>query len=113
MTRMRLERGLGVLPVALLAPQLDEAFRLVRETVEGRGTLIFCGNGGSAADAQHLATEYVVRYMKNRAAYPAISRSNALWARAAHVMPRSGNLLAKSPGQWSDGVAPKFAARAA
>ena len=26
------------------------------------GTLFFCGNGGSAADAQHLAAEYVVRY---------------------------------------------------
>jgi len=37
------------------------------------GTLFFCGNGGSAADAQHLATEYVVRYMRNRRAYPAIA----------------------------------------
>jgi D-sedoheptulose 7-phosphate isomerase len=34
---------------------------------------MFCGNGGSAADAQHLATEYVVRYMRNRRAYPAIA----------------------------------------
>ncbi len=41
-----------------------------------------------------------------------LSRSNELWARAAVVMPRTGNLLAKAPGQWSDGVAPKFAARA-
>jgi len=30
------------------------------------GTLFFCGNGGSAADAQHLATEYVVRFRRNR-----------------------------------------------
>jgi D-sedoheptulose 7-phosphate isomerase len=30
------------------------------------GTLFFCGNGGSAADAQHLAAEYVVRYSANR-----------------------------------------------
>jgi D-sedoheptulose 7-phosphate isomerase len=30
------------------------------------GTLFFCGNGGSAADAQHLAAEYVVRYAADR-----------------------------------------------
>ena len=56
-----------------LEPQLQEALRLVRETVARGGTLFFCGNGGSAADAQHMATEYVVRYMRNRRAYPAIA----------------------------------------
>jgi D-sedoheptulose 7-phosphate isomerase len=56
-----------------LGPQIDAAARLVRRTLEGGGTLLFCGNGGSAADAQHMATEYVVRYMKNRRAYPALA----------------------------------------
>ena len=56
-----------------LGPSLDEALRLVRETVARGGTLFFCGNGGSAADAQHLAAEYVVRYTRNRRAYPAIA----------------------------------------
>ncbi len=56
-----------------IGPDLDRALALVRETVQGGGTLFFCGNGGSAADAQHLATEYVVRYMRNRRAYPAIA----------------------------------------
>ena len=56
-----------------LQPQLAEAARLVRETVARRGTLFFCGNGGSAADAQHLATEYVVRYARARRAYPAVA----------------------------------------
>jgi D-sedoheptulose 7-phosphate isomerase len=37
------------------------------------GTLFLCGNGGSAADAQHIATEYVVRYMRDRRAYPAVA----------------------------------------
>jgi D-sedoheptulose 7-phosphate isomerase len=55
------------------ASDLDRALDLVRETVRRGGTLFFCGNGGSAADAQHLATEYVVRYMKNRRAYPAVA----------------------------------------
>jgi D-sedoheptulose 7-phosphate isomerase len=56
-----------------LGPQLRRAHELVRETVNRRGKLLFCGNGGSAADAQHMATEYVVRYTRNRAAYPAIA----------------------------------------
>lgn len=56
-----------------LGPDLDRALALVRDTVRGGGVLYFCGNGGSAADAQHLATEYVVRYMRNRRALPAIA----------------------------------------
>jgi D-sedoheptulose 7-phosphate isomerase len=56
-----------------LAPQIGEALAMVRDTVARGGTLFFCGNGGSAADAQHMATEYVVRYMRNRRAYPAIA----------------------------------------
>jgi D-sedoheptulose 7-phosphate isomerase len=40
----------------------------------GRGSkLLFCGNGGSAADAQHLATEYVVRFRRDRAGLPALA----------------------------------------
>jgi len=56
-----------------LEGQIEAALHLVRRTVEKRGTLFFCGNGGSAADAQHMATEYVVRYMRNRRAYPAVA----------------------------------------
>ncbi len=58
---------------ALLEHELAAALELVRDTVASGGTLFFCGNGGSAADAQHMATEYVVRYMRNRRAYPAIA----------------------------------------
>ena len=56
-----------------IGPAVDRAYRMVRSTVERGGTLFFCGNGGSAADAQHMATEYVVRYMRNRKAYPAVA----------------------------------------
>ena len=56
-----------------LAPDLDQALDLVRDAVRSGRTLFFCGNGGSAADAQHMATEYVVRYMRNRRAYPAVA----------------------------------------
>jgi D-sedoheptulose 7-phosphate isomerase len=56
-----------------MGPDLDRAYQLVRATVDRQGTLLFCGNGGSAADAQHMATEYVVRYLRTRRAYPAIA----------------------------------------
>lgn len=53
--------------------ELDRAYEMVRQTVSRGGTLFLCGNGGSAADAQHIATEYVVRYMRDRRAYPAVA----------------------------------------
>ena len=56
-----------------LGPDVERAAVMMREVLRHGGTLFFCGNGGSAADAQHLATEYVVRYMKNRRALPAIA----------------------------------------
>jgi len=56
-----------------IAPEIEKAYSMVRAAVHRGGTLFFCGNGGSAADAQHMATEYVVRYMKDRRAYPAIA----------------------------------------
>lgn len=58
---------------AELTPAIDRAVEMVRGTLSGGGTLFFCGNGGSAADAQHMATEYVVRYKKERRAYAAIA----------------------------------------
>ena len=46
---------------------------LYGQTLQGGGTLFFAGNGGSAADAQHIATEYVVRFSATRRALPAIA----------------------------------------
>ena len=40
-----------------LASDIERALAMVRATVQRGGTLFFCGNGGSAADAQHMATE--------------------------------------------------------
>lgn len=55
------------------AADIEVGAAMVSATIKRGGTLFFCGNGGSAADAQHMATEYVVRYMRNRKAYPAIA----------------------------------------
>ncbi|MEX2466999.1 MAG: SIS domain-containing protein [Gemmatimonadota bacterium] len=43
------------------------------ETLRAGGKLLFCGNGGSAADAQHLAAEYVVRFARERDALAALA----------------------------------------
>ena len=68
--------ALATLVQQVAAGQADAIARLAGryvETLQGGGTLFFAGNGGSAADAQHLATEYVVRYSHNRRALPAIA----------------------------------------
>lgn len=43
------------------------------KSLRGGGKICFFGNGGSAADSQHLATEIVVRYTRDRRALPAIA----------------------------------------
>lgn len=46
---------------------------LVLATLRHGGKLLLCGNGGSAADAQHLAAEYVVHFGASRDALPALA----------------------------------------
>jgi D-sedoheptulose 7-phosphate isomerase len=56
-----------------LLPQVDEVARRVIEAY-GRGGRVFAfGNGGSAADAQHLAAELVGRYKRERRSLPAVA----------------------------------------
>ncbi|MEO0413731.1 MAG: D-sedoheptulose 7-phosphate isomerase [Verrucomicrobiota bacterium] len=43
------------------------------DTLQAGNKICFFGNGGSAADAQHLATEFVVRFTRQRRALPAIA----------------------------------------
>ncbi len=59
--------------VAEQAPALVALASRYETTLRSGGTLFFAGNGGSAADAQHLATEYVVRLGRSRQAWPAIA----------------------------------------
>jgi phosphoheptose isomerase len=47
----------------------------IRGAMETGGKLLLFGNGGSAADAQHFATELVVRFERQRAAFPALALS--------------------------------------
>lgn len=43
------------------AAQIDSAVGIVVDAFRGGHKVLFCGNGGSAADCQHLATEFVIR----------------------------------------------------
>ena len=45
------------------------------KSLEQNGTVYLCGNGGSAADAQHIAGEFVGRFKKERKALPAVALS--------------------------------------
>src|SRR4030095_1431741 len=55
-----------------LDPHVAKAAALIEESLTNGNKLLVCGNGGSASDAAHFATEFVVRFMKDRPAYPAI-----------------------------------------
>ncbi|HEY4256586.1 MAG TPA: SIS domain-containing protein [Candidatus Udaeobacter sp.] len=55
-----------------LEARVVEAGDLIERCLRAENKLLVCGNGGSAADAAHFATELVVRFVKDRRAYPAI-----------------------------------------
>jgi D-sedoheptulose 7-phosphate isomerase len=55
-----------------LEAQVAKAAGLIDESLRAGNKLLVCGNGGSAADASHFATELVVRFAKDRRAQPAI-----------------------------------------
>jgi D-sedoheptulose 7-phosphate isomerase len=91
-----------------LGSEIATAASMIRDTIAHGGTLLFCGNGGSAADAQHMATEYVVRYMRNRRALRAIALTtdtsiltaagndlgfDEIFARQVEALARPGDLL--------------------
>lgn len=52
---------------------IEECGRLILESVKRGNKVLICGNGGSAADAQHIAAEFVGRYEAERRALPAIA----------------------------------------
>jgi D-sedoheptulose 7-phosphate isomerase len=57
------------------AQAIKDAAETCAVCLRAGGTLLFCGNGGSAADAQHLAAEFVGRYLRERDAWAAIALS--------------------------------------
>ncbi len=58
-----------------LETDIQAACDLCTATILRGGKILIAGNGGSAADAQHIAAEFVGRFVKNRRSFPAIALS--------------------------------------
>lgn len=63
---------------------IEAAGELLADTLRQGGKILLCGNGGSAADCQHIAAELVVRYEQSRAALPALALTTDTSILTAH-----------------------------
>jgi phosphoheptose isomerase len=113
METARIEAGLSGLAAAATAlrsqaPRIAEIAHRYAETLRGGGTLLFAGNGGSAADAQHVAAEYLVRLAGDRPGLAALALTtdtsvltaagndlgfDQIFARQVETLGRPGDLL--------------------
>jgi phosphoheptose isomerase len=57
----------------VLAPAIAQAAALIIDTLRRGGKILSCGNGGSAADAQHFSSELLGRFETERASLPAVA----------------------------------------
>jgi D-sedoheptulose 7-phosphate isomerase len=57
----------------VLEPKIVEASEIILACLKSGGKLLICGNGGSASDSSHIATEFACRFTGDRRPYPAIS----------------------------------------
>ena len=91
-----------------MSPVIDRAAAVLVDAIRRDKKVMFCGNGGSAADSQHLAAEFMGRFLKDRRALPALALTvdtSALtaigndygfadvFARQLHGIGRSGDVL--------------------
>ena len=83
----------GILENLHLEPQIDAAAKLMYQCFENGGKLLICGNGGSAADAQHLSSELLNRYQIETSGKKAvvIGRSNIVGRPMSILLSRSLN----------------------
>jgi D-sedoheptulose 7-phosphate isomerase len=92
----------------LLVGDITKAARTVADAIRDGGKVLLCGNGGSAADAQHFAGELVGRYLRERDAWPAVALStdtsiltavgndygfDRVFERQVHALGKSGDVL--------------------
>lgn len=64
-----------------LLSSVEKAVSIITQAFQNGNKVLFCGNGGSAADAQHLAAEFSGRFYKNRKALP----SEALHCNSSYI----------------------------
>ena len=58
-----------------MSKDVFDAIKIIQKKLKKGGKIMFCGNGGSAADAQHLAAEFIIRLRPhiNRSPIPALT----------------------------------------
>lgn len=66
-------RAIKLLQSSKVLNQIEIVIQLIVNCFKNKGKIILCGNGGSAAHAQHFAAEYVSKFEKIRKPLPAIS----------------------------------------
>ncbi len=92
----------------LIHGEIEKCGRLIADTVRNGNKVLICGNGGSAADAQHIAAELAGRFEKERSAYAGIALTTdtsaltaisndygfeRVFARQVEALAREGDLL--------------------
>jgi D-sedoheptulose 7-phosphate isomerase len=68
-----------------LEADINKAAELIANTFKQGNKILLCGNGGSAADAQHIAAEFMVRYKAERIPLPAIALTTDTSILTAHA----------------------------
>ncbi|HLE25803.1 MAG TPA: D-sedoheptulose 7-phosphate isomerase [Thermodesulfobacteriota bacterium] len=72
-SRLRESADLKLLFAKQATKDVIKAVNIIEKSLKSSGKILIFGNGGSAADAQHIAAEFVNRYLKERNALPAIA----------------------------------------
>lgn len=87
--------------LAALEEPLQHAVRLLSHCLLSGRKLLVCGNGGSASDATHLATEFLCRFKDDRRPYPAISlTANGEYMTAVCNDYHADEIFARQVGDW-------------
>ena len=88
--------------------RIAKAAEICRHAIQNGHKVLFCGNGGSAADSQHMAAEIVGRFVKEREGWPAIALTtdtsiltavandygyDAVFSRQVEALCNSGDIL--------------------
>jgi D-sedoheptulose 7-phosphate isomerase len=104
--------------------RIHETAKIITNAIKSDNKLMICGNGGSAADAQHIAGEFVCRFYKDREPFPAIALTtdtsvitsisndysfNEIFSRQVKALGKPGDvLLGISTGGNSENVLEAF-----
>ena len=68
-----IEKNFKILRSNFFLNEVKKCIDMIYQALIKKNKVIFCGNGGSASDSEHISTELIGRYLKKRKAYAAIS----------------------------------------